>query len=335
MTNRLNYFITRSSAFGISFYILFKNVGKDAYFPVIVGTLLGIFIIYLYSLIKNKTNNNIKDTLKNTFLGKLYLFIFILFYLYLILIILVMLPVFVNTFYLTHTPKIIINLPFIILAIYLSYKNKDVLFNLSNILFYISLVFIIMFCLFITKYLDFKEFLPLLSYSKLSLFKCTLIYASITAVPQIITLDDTNIKDIYKNYIYGSLSILAIFIVAIAGLGDTLLKVYSYAEFVLLKQIKLFNFIENVENISSFIWYFDLFICLSALLNKLKENLPNKNNNISYITLLLIILYVSTFFIGKNYVYILSITYTYPIILGIFFLIFMSMLIYLSIKKVD
>ena len=104
MKNKLTYFLSRSSMFGIGFYLIFKETSKDSWISLLLGTLLGIIIIYIFSLIKKYINNKtIIDSLKNYPLGKLYIFIFILFNLLLITTTLVILPLFVNSFYLTHS----------------------------------------------------------------------------------------------------------------------------------------------------------------------------------------------------------------------------------------
>ena len=41
-------------------------------------------------------------------------------------------------------------------------------------------------------------------------------------------------------------------------LGEPLIRIYSFPEYAVLKQIKILDFIENIENLSTFIWYFDI-----------------------------------------------------------------------------
>ena len=119
----------------------------------------------------------------------------------------------------------------------------------------------------------------------------------------------------------------------IIALGEPLLKIYSFPEYTVLRQIEILNFIENIENISAFIWYFDLFIMLSTLTNNLKNSLPKKYNLIYFYTLIFIVLIISSYIIDKNYIYILNIVYIYPITLIIFFIIFLILLIYFKIQK--
>lgn len=323
MKNKLTYFIARSSMFGIGFFNIFQACGSDAYISVILGTILGVIILYIYNLIK-----------KYTIKSKLYNLIFIIFYIYLITIIFILLPLFVNAFYLTNTPKIIINIPFLILSIYICYKGNNTLEYLSNFLFIFSIVMIIIFALFLTGYSDISNIYPIMSHNIFSIIKASFIYALITSVPQIITINYNNdFKNTIKDYLISSLSILIIVFFTIIALGEPLLTIYSFPEYTVLRQIEVLNFIENIENISSFIWYFDLFIMLSCLTNNLKDTLPKKHNNIYFYSILTILVFITSFIIDKNYIYVLNIVYMHAIILLIFLLLFIILLIYLVIKK--
>jgi len=336
MRNKLTYFIARSSMFGIGFFLIFQNAGKDAWISILLGTLLGLMILYIYNKIKQQLNNDtLENNLKSTTLGKFYIIILILFYLYLIMITLMLLPLFVNSFYLTTTPKIIVNIPFLLLAIYITFKGKSTLENLSKLLCVFSLIIILFFAISLTGYIDFNNLLPLVSNGTTNIIKCALIYASLTTIPQIITINYSNdFKNTIKDYLLASSTIFMIIFFTIIAMGEPLLKIYSFPEYTVLRQIKILNFIENIENISAFIWYFDLFIMLSTLTTNLKNALPKKYNLIYFYLLLFIVLIISSFIIGDNYVYIINIVYMYSISLFGFFIIFLSLLIYLkSIKK--
>lgn len=335
MKNKLTYFIARSSMFGIGFFLIFQNSGKDAWISILLGTLLGIIVIYIYNKIKNYLNNKpLKENLKNTFIGKIYLLIFIIFYLYLMTIILMLLPLFVNSFYLTTTPKLMVNIPFLLLTVYISFKGKDTLEYLSSLLCVFSILIIIFFGSSLSSYIDFSNLIPVLSNGTKNVIKCALIYASLTSIPQIITIDYSNdFKNTIKDYLLSSLTIFIIVFFTIIAMGEPLLKIYSFPEYTVLRQIKILNFIENIENISAFIWYFDLFIMLSTLTFNLKDSLPKKYNLIYYYLLIFIVLITSSFLIGGNYIYILKIVYIYPITLLIFFIIFITLLFYLKYRN--
>ncbi len=336
MKNRLSYFITRSSMFGIGFFLLFKNIGKDAWIGVLLGSILGIGIIYLYHLIKKYlAKESLKDRLNKTFMGKIFLLLLIVFYLYIMMIILILLPMFVNSFYLLYTPKILVVIPFMLLAIYIANKGKNTLSNLSSLLFIFSILIIAIYFLLLIKYYDFNNLIPIFTVKTNSLLLSTIIYASITTIPNILTInyEGNNFKDDLKNYIYANISILFITLSIILALGEPLLKIYSFPEYDVLKQIKILDFIENVENLSTFVWYFDLFITLATVTSNLKETLPRKYNKIYFYLLILLIVIISNFVIGENY-RIISITFkSYAFILDIFLVIFIALLIYLKITN--
>ncbi len=333
MKNKLTYFITRSSMFGIGFFLLFKNTGKDAWISVILGTFLGICVIFIYKYIKEFFKDKaLKTILEKTKLGKLYLFLFLIFYIYLMLIILVLLPMFVNNFYLLYTPKIIVVIPFVLLAIYMASKEKMVIESLSNLLFVASICIIIIYGLFLTKYIDFKNLLPIYSTKSFNIIKSSLIYASITSIPQIITINYTytNFKDDLKNYLVATVTSFVIVLLAILTLGEPLIKIYSFPEYALLKQIKILNFIENIENLSTFIWYFDMYMTLSCLTMNVKDILPKKYNKLYFYGVMLLVFILATIIVGQNYRIIITLFYYHPLTLFIFFLLFVTLLIYLK-----
>ena len=333
MKNKLAYFISKSSMLAIGYFLLFKYVGYSSWISVILGTLIGIIIIYIYTKIKKVLNKKyLQDILKKHKLGKIFLIILILFYSLLIIINLLVLSMFVNSFYLLNTPKYIIIIPFLLLAIYLIYKDKYVLLSLSNLLFYGSLLIVVIFSFLLIPYLDISELLPL-SFNSLDIIKCSLIYASITCIPEIIVLNYyNNNKNIYKDYLIGSLLNLIITLGTILGLGN-LIKIYSFPEYDVLKQIKILDFIENIENISALGWYSELFMVLTTIIDNLKESLPNRYNKQLLLIIILIISYITAFVIGGNYIITIKLIYIYPYILLVFFLFFIILLFFLKYKK--
>ncbi len=335
MKNKITYFLTRFSMFGVGSFILFHTSGKDAWISVILGTILGIIMLYVYYLIKkNLHNKTLANTLKETKIGKIYLFILIVFYLYLITMILTILTTFVNSFYLFKTPKIFINLPFIFLAIYILTKGKNTLENLSHLFFYLSITIIFIFALFLTKNIDTSYLMPIMSTKYTNILLTSLIFASMISVPQIITIDyDCDFKHELKDYLEGCFSIFIITFFTTLCLGEPLLNIYSFPEYSVLKQIKVLKFIENVENISAFIWYFDLFIPLGAILFNLKNSLTIKYQPLKFYLLILIAFSISTFVLSENYRFKLMAFYSYPYILMLFALIFITLLIYLKINN--
>ena len=337
MNNKLAYFVSKSSMFAIGYFLLFKDNGKNAWISIVLGSLLGIGVIFIYYLIKKKLKTNeLVVKLKKSFLGKVYIVIFIFFYILLIIINLLVLTMFVNSFYLLNTPKLFVIIPFVLLSFYLVYKQEYVLSSLANLLFFASIAIIITFSLLLIPYCDTSQLLPLFNYNITNILKGSIIYASLTSIPQILIIDYyQKFKDVFKNYLVACFFNLIIALGTILALGNTLLKIYSFPEYDVLKQIKILDFIENIENISAFGWYCELFIMLTIIINNLKKSLPKKGNKIWLSLLLVIIVYVASYIIGGNYIVTLKLFYLYPYILIGFLIIFLTLLLYLKLKKND
>ena len=334
MNNKLSYFVSKSSMFGIGYFLLLNINNKNAYISIILGTILVIGIMYFYSLIRNNIkNNNLIKVLKSSFIGNIYNILLILFYLYLLCITILIFTTFINSFYLIKTPKLFIIIPFILLSIYLSFKEKRVLTDLSVLMFYFSLLIVFIFSLLLIPYNEFSNIMPILNYNTNNILIGSLIYASITSIPLILTINyDNNFKDTLKNYLIASLLNLLIILGCTLSLGN-LINIYRFPEYAVLKQIRLLDFIENIENISTFGWYAESFVFISLIIANIKEALPRKYNkfSLSIITLLSVIL--ASIIIGNNYELLLKLFYLHPVILFIFLFIFISMLIYISFKK--
>lgn len=320
MKNNLNYFITRSSFLGVGYYLLYKYSGHDAWIAIILGTILGIGVIYLFSLIQKYCN---KDNL-------IYKILFTIINLYFILVFLNLLPLFVNSFYLVNTPSVFITLPFLIACIYLSLKDKNVLYYTSNLLFILSIIFIFLAIFALIKNVKINLFLPILELSNQNLIKSTLFYSAMSAIPNIITINhDIEFKKMVKNYLFSSFILLCVAILTIGSISSILLSSYSFPEYVVLKRISILKFIENIENILSIIWYCDLFILISTCCVNVKYLVKNKYLHLGFISIPFLI---TTLYFGTNYIRTLVLFNIYPYCLGIILLLFVIFNLF-NIKK--
>ena len=331
MNNKLAYFLSKSSMFGLGYFLLCNLNDKNTYLSIILGTILGLFIIYIYSKISNYSNYNIHKYLNNTFIGKLFNIILLLFYIYILLITILTITTFINSFYLIKTPRIIIILSILLLSIYLSFKDNKTLINLSNIFFCFSIFIVILFTILLIPYSNINELLPIFNYNNINIIKGSIIYALISTVPLIIINNyNTNIKITLKNYLVASIINLTIVIGTTLSLGN-LLNVYRFPEYAVLKQIRILDFIENIENISAFGWYAESFIVISLTVLNIKDTLSFKYNKL-YLVILLLSL-IPMLILSNNYDLLLKVFYIHPYILLIFFIIFLLLLIYLKLKK--
>ena len=94
---------------------------------------------------------------------------------------------------------------------------------------------------------------------------------------------------------------------------------------MILKKIKIFVFLEKIENIISITWILDVFMTLAISANNIRHTLPKKANAITFSSILLI-LYFFVIYLGEIYHIELQIYFILPIILGVFQIVILLLL---------
>ncbi len=330
-SNLLIYFLSRSLFLGGGISTLFLYCSKDAYIAIILGTLLGIGIIYIISKIKISKPFNIYLQEKS-FINILIKFIFICYIIFGIFILLIILATFLYSYFLPFTPSVISCLPFIFLAAFLSPKSTSKIVYVAQVLFIISLILIFLKTILLANEFDFGNLLPVLTTKPFNIFKASLIFTILSTAPFILLIDESiQFKQSLKYYLISSLTIFIVVLTITAVLGE-LVNVYSYPEYSVLRKIRLFKFIENIENFISIGWFFDIFICLSLSSLKLKQ-LFNTNKSIVSFGITTFILFIVNCLIINNFYNSIIIYKIFPIILAIFM--FILFLLFAFKKRID
>lgn len=289
------YFLTHYLFLGGGFATICKIAGKDAYIGAILGFFLGISIIYLiYKLSKLE---------KNTYIFKT---IFIIFIVINIFILLLFLASFLYSYFLFFTPSIFTLLPFLILALYLNKKGNKTIYNVSFLLLFISLFIVISKNILLIKEYDITNITPFFTTSTSNILKVTLIYTLLSTSPIFILINDNlEFKSMFKFYTLANITNILILISMTFILGNSIC-IYAFPEYTILRRIKILSFLENIENFMCINWFFDSFITLSILLNKLKSITSKSSFIPTYIISIFILLIVSIHFASnyKNIMYI-------------------------------
>jgi spore germination protein KB len=124
-----------------------------------------------------------------------------------------------------------------------------------------------------------------------------------------------------KGFFFINMVIIFIGIVIIFVLGPNLISVYRFPEYMILKELKLFNFIEKIENLVSLIWFFDIFIITSLCLYNVNDILEKNNKNKLLYIFIIITLFISEY-MAKYYKYVMYLYKYMPYILLIISIIF-------------
>lgn len=314
------YFLSRALFLGVGFSLIFDKVGKDAWISVILGTLLGLIVVYPISkILKYKKDKSLSEVLKEMkFIGLFIRIIFIAFLIFLLYECIVIMQTLTTSFFLINTPPIIVGISGAFLAILTIKENDTTLFKVGESLVVIAIITVLIIFSILLSYSELEAFLPVFTVSYKDIIKGALYYAAFSTGPLLLTLDfKDDGKNIISCYLVSSLALLFICFLIIGVLGPELIKIYRFPEYMVLKRIKLLDFIEKIENIISIIWILDAFMILATTTQTLKNLLPKKGGKILSSIILIIVTIVTGIYFGGNYVLDLKIYYYVPIILGI------------------
>lgn len=334
-TGNLAYFLSRSLFLGGGISLLFLNANKDAYIAIILGSLLGIGIIYLISLVSKKVNKPLNEYLKEKSILNISIrIIFIIYIIFLIFILLIILATFLYSYFLIFTPSIISCLPFVFLATFLNTKSIKNISLIAGVLLVLSLVLVFLKTILLANEIDFSNIMPILTVKPSNLFITALIFSVLSTAPFLTIIDEqTTFKENIKYYLISMLTIFIVVLTITVVLGE-MVNIYSYPEYSVLRKISLFNFIENIENFVSAGWFFDIFISLSVCSLKLKNLINVKSSLVAFI-ISVIILYIINIFIANNFYNSMAIYKVFPIILAVFMAILLILFMLKKSKKKD
>ncbi len=251
----LAYLLAFPLFMGIGISKMIRDVGSDVWISMIIGTILGLFIIFLFKKLPNKSNKYCSLIINTIFLllGTL------------------IFNKLVGSIYLSKTPNLIIMIPGYALLIYTVYKGKEALFKTSSILIIVFMLLFLVAALVLIPSINIDYFLPIKtnSFSKIILSGVDMALLSTTPL---VLLPNAKEKLNYKNYLLASVTIYIIIICTLGNLGVDIAKIYRYPEYMVFKKISLLKSIENIENILFMIWIITIYNITSLASINIKED---------------------------------------------------------------
>lgn len=341
ITNRqkafLIFFSAKALFLGVGYSLILEHTGNDSWICFILGSLFGlVFCFMLKKILDYKKKKSLNNLLKDmSFIGVIIRILFILLSIIVINELLFILQIFAKSFFLINSNTFLIILPVLVLATYISFKGYKLLSYVAECLFPIAVFFVLVAFLSLIFKVDYSNLKPILSHSTVDMIKSTFFYFSLSSTPLLFLLDmEFENNTISNSYIGVSLILTEVCILLLGVLGQFLITIYRFPEYMILKNIEIFNFVEKVENIISIAWIIDNFVLLCLVCCFLKKRLPKKLNNYSFLTIIFSILLVVCFIFGDSYINDLFIYLRLPYILAIFTIpITIILFIYTLVKK--
>ncbi|SFL92164.1 spore germination protein KB [Gracilibacillus orientalis] len=251
------------------------NYGKEnGWITLIFSTILGVFIILLYNQIIKKLNGKEFFSTIDILFGK---------WLGAIIIMLLTCYIFINTFanlwaisdfislqILMGTPFEVISLIIALTVLIAIRYGIEVIGRTAQLFFPFTMLCALLLTLLVIKDADFSNITPIFQLNKSATIVGTLPIVSVTFLELVILLAITdnvnNIQSARKGFLVGGftsgLILLVITLACITVLGVQGTANYAYPIYALGQRISIFDFVERVEIIVAFIWFFTIFIKL-------------------------------------------------------------------------
>ncbi|MFB1051135.1 endospore germination permease [Paraliobacillus sp. JSM ZJ581] len=254
------------------------NFGKqDAWIIVLIATVIGFFVISLYSVLSLKSNGKSFFELLNRTCGKWFgSIIIIIFISYIFLNIIANLwtiSQFIAAQILVGTPSGVIIFIILFTTVIAVRSGLEVITRTMEVFFPFIVLSLVLLCVFVLPEIKAENIFPVFQTDKSKLFIGGISILSFTFLELVILLgvmDQVNHTEKIKKYfligtLSGSLIIMIVTLLCIMVLGVDATSDYTYPIYVLGQKINIATIIQRIEGIAAFIWFFTNFfkICTS------------------------------------------------------------------------
>lgn len=340
--------LSLSMFWGILTTYMFYKSNTSSIISLLIGYIINILLTKIILLFYNyQSDKSLIEKFKNIFpkIYKLVSLLFISLSILLFSLITYRLSSFLSNEYLTETNELYFFILSFIVILNLTNKNIETISRVSTIILYLSSILFFSICILLLKDINLNNYLPLLTTNTNNIIISSIVYSVYFSIPNIFiyTIKKDNITDknkldkmFYKFNIYSFLITFLSIAITLGVYGINLSKLFSYPLYSVLKKIKIFSFLDSIENFSVILWIFYTTISASVILLSIFNNTKEifKNNNYSNIIITSII-FIIAIILHKNNSILETYNYTYIpfiILLLLFIIIFISLIIS-KIKK--
>lgn len=264
----MSFFLTGSIFVGIGITSMFSLAGRDIWITVLVGTALSIIPALMFIYIFNyQPDKNIFEKNKILF-GKsigsgINLILCGLVYFQMMLVIWSITNLII-TMYLTKTPEYFISGIFLLLACYAVIKGIETIGRMSEIVFYINMLFYFITIISLLTQFNHELFKPILEYGFMPAITPVINFLSylfspiivMTVIPKnSIQIPKYSSKFIIGSFMLSSIIMAIIFIITAGVITPELAEFYLLPAYYVERKVSIGGFLNNLENILSLHWF--------------------------------------------------------------------------------
>ncbi len=336
-----------SAFMGIGVYCLVQAAGIDAYITIPLGMIVGIPVLLLFLYIANyEPDLALPKKLEKLYgkrLGKvvtlicaIFIFIFANNYMFNLI-------NFIVSQFLPETPLLVVGIVFAVLTIYTNTKGIETISRVSLLLLTINLILFAIGFIGLIPSIDTSNLKPFLEFGIGRPLQATFYFVTLMIMPifallivpknQVVNPEKYN-KSIVISYLVSLFIIFGFCIITLGILGIHLASIYQYPEYIILKHVNLFGFLDRIENIITAQWIFGLFFCVAFAVYYIGNSIKLEHNSkmlpTSIVTLMLL---ASVYLIPNNTFFNVYIYYVAPILRVASLVVFIIIAISIFIKK--
>lgn len=337
-----SFFVTlMSSGFlGMGSYIIFSLTNIDSYISAILGMILGFIPHLIFMYIMNHSDNKDIIDLNISLFGKpigitlnVVLNAVVIF---MSIISLYNISQFVDIQYMPETESVYLKILILLPIAYAASKSIATITKISQVFLFTKIGFVIITIIGLLKSIDITLVHPIMKNGVTPTFIGALVYMIfltyplllLTIIPKNQIVEEKHQKrKMLVMFLVANLLVIVRFFLVTVVLGEDIIPMLRYPEYIVLKKFKLFSLIERVENILALYFVFNnimyqivSFYFIIASLKKIKIFKKVKNENV-YPYILATLVLISATLIFKNTVQAANIIKNYVpyiIVCGIF-----------------
>jgi len=305
-----------SSFYGIFSSYIISKTKNSSLLSLLLGFIFSLIISkIIFAFVSYKEDLNYVEKIKYLFpkTSKIVNIISILCSIFGYILITYRLTTFLSNHYLINTPRYLISLLIIIFTYYAYSKGIQTIIRISFVTFIISIINFFFDFFSLLNQINIENLLPVIDVNYITIIKSSILFSLYFSIPliylNVISLNQiTNKKNLKKYYyIMISLSFIIIFISTFTSISvntSNVCSLFDYPIYSTLKRIRLFSFIDSLENISISAWF--LFIInisnmmIIYIFNGIKDTFNISNTFIYKFIILTFVFIIQNFVFSNN-----------------------------------
>lgn len=299
---------------GISDIILLRKSGNEVLISMLLGVILGLIPVLMYLKINsslpslNIYEKNVK--LFGKVLGNVLNALIILIYMVMLTMAIRAIVIFVTSKYLRDTPFSLVGLLVITTCLIICFKGLETLARTAQIAFFSSIIFMIVIEVFLAKYIEIGNILPIISNTNFfSILDGALYFAASCALLTmlLLTISKSKIKKKEKYnrtiilfYLFSALSLTFVMFFIVSCFGYEMATLFRYPEYILLKKIGISSSELHLENLLAFRWVFYMIALANISTFGIINGVKNFSQNMKLNKVIVILISIICIFAGKH-----------------------------------